>query len=63
MYHDCENPTGSSVASPIYTIVKEVNMETDNFHVVYPRAVGTDVHKMEFTVTLSLCGDRGAPRR
>ena len=37
-------------------------METNNFHVVYPRAAGVDVHKMQLTVSLSLCGDKGSPQ-
>ena len=37
-------------------------METDNFHVVYPKAAGVDVHKMQLTVSLSLCGDKGSPQ-
>ena len=37
-------------------------METNNFHVVYPKAAGVDVHKMQLTVSLSLCGDKGSPQ-
>ena len=37
-------------------------METNNFHVVYPKAAGVDVHKMQLTVSLSLCGDEGSPQ-
>ena len=36
-------------------------METSNFHVLYTKAAGIDVHKMQLTVTLSLCGDTGSP--
>ncbi len=57
-----ENPTSSSVAAHMYTPVKEVTMETNDFHVVYPKAAGVDVHKMQLTVSLSLCGDKGSPQ-
>lgn len=37
-------------------------METKNFHVVYSKAAGIDVHKMQLTVSLSLCGEKGSPQ-
>lgn len=37
-------------------------METNDFHVVYSKAAGIDVHKMQLTVSLSLCGDKGSPQ-
>ncbi len=57
-----ESPTGFSVSAHMYPTVKEVTMETDNFHVVYPKAAGIDVHKMQLTVSLSLCGDNVPPQ-
>ena len=36
-------------------------MVTDNLHVVYSKAAGIDVHKMEITVSLSLCLEQGSP--
>ena len=36
-------------------------MVTDNLHVVYSKAAGIDVHKMEVTVSLSLCLEQGSP--
>lgn len=37
-------------------------METDKFHVIYPKAAGIDVHKMQLTVSISLCGDSCSPQ-
>ena len=36
-------------------------MKTDAMHVVCPRAVGLDVHKMEITATVRLCEGDGEP--
>ncbi len=36
-------------------------MMIDALHVVHPRAAGLDVHKMEITATVRLCGEPGEP--
>lgn len=36
-------------------------MMNDAFHVVHPRVVGLDVHKMEITATVRLCDGPGEP--
>lgn len=37
-------------------------METNNFHVIHSKAAGIDVHKMQLTVSLSLCENKGSPQ-
>ena len=36
-------------------------MKTEGLHIVWPRAAGLDVHKIEITATVRLCEGEGEP--
>ena len=37
------------------TTIADDSLQSDEMHVVHPRAAGLDVHKMQITVSVRLC--------